>query len=76
MEYFLTSFFVSLFLFFKDDFYGLHRQEVLAKYAPRLKIGTIENETPKIAIPKPGDLSKVPYAEPSYWMGFKSPYFK
>ncbi|KAI7847680.1 acyl-CoA dehydrogenase/oxidase [Circinella umbellata] len=58
-----------------DDFYGLHRQEVIVKYAPRLKIGTIENESPKIAIPKPGDLSKVPYAEPSYWMGFKSPYF-
>ncbi|KAJ8653724.1 hypothetical protein O0I10_010646 [Lichtheimia ornata] len=58
-----------------DDFYGLHRQEVLIKYAPRLKIGTIANETPQIALPAPDAISKVPYAEPSYWMGFKSPYF-
>lgn len=59
-----------------DDFYGLHRQEVLIKYAPRLKIGTIEGEVAQVTIPTPGDLSAVPYAEPSYWMGFKSPYFK
>ncbi|GAN04906.1 acyl-CoA dehydrogenase-like protein [Mucor ambiguus] len=58
-----------------DDFYGLHRQEVLIKYAPRLKIGTIEGEVAQVTIPAPGDLSAVPYAEPSYWMGFKSPYF-
>ena len=57
-----------------DDFYGLHRQEVLMKYAPRLKIGTISNEKPQIAVPEPGALSTVPYGEPSYWMGFKSPY--
>jgi hypothetical protein len=49
---------------------------VLIKYAPRLKIGTIENEVAQVNIPVPGDLSAVPYAEPSYWMGFKSPYFK
>lgn len=59
-----------------DAFYGLHRQEVLVKYAPRLKIGVIANEKPQIEIPAPDAISKVPYAEPSYWMGFKSPYFK
>lgn len=59
-----------------EDFYGLHRQEILIKYAPRLKIGTIENEVAQVNIPQPGDLSAVPYAEPSYWMGFKSAYFK
>lgn len=57
-----------------DAFYGLHRQEVLVKYA-RYKIGTIENEQPQIDMVQPGDYSKVPYAEPSAWMGFKSPYF-
>ena len=59
-----------------EDFYGLHRQDVLIKYAPRLKIGSIENEVSQVSIPSPGDLSAVPYAEPSYWMGFKSAYFK
>ncbi|KAI9311301.1 acyl-CoA dehydrogenase/oxidase [Dichotomocladium elegans] len=58
-----------------DAFYGLHRQDVLVKYA-RYKIGTIEGETPQIEFREPGTLSKVPYAEPSAWMGFKSPYFK
>ncbi|CDS04548.1 hypothetical protein LRAMOSA07195 [Lichtheimia ramosa] len=58
-----------------DAFYGLHRQEVLRKYA-RYKIGTIEGEKPQIEFREPGSLSKVPYAESSAWMGFKSPYFK
>lgn len=58
-----------------EDFYGLHRQEVLIKYA-RLKIGTIEGEVAQVNIPSHGDLSAVPYAEPSYWMGFKSAYLK
>ncbi|KAI7864162.1 acyl-CoA dehydrogenase/oxidase [Spinellus fusiger] len=58
-----------------EDFYGLHRQEVLEKYS-KYKIGTIANEKPKITMHQHGDFSKVPYAEPSAWMGFKSPYFK
>ncbi|KAI8092749.1 acyl-CoA dehydrogenase/oxidase [Halteromyces radiatus] len=58
-----------------DDFYGLHRQEVLLKFAPRLKIGTIVNEEPSIRQPESGDLSIVPYGEPSFWMGFHSPYY-
>ncbi|KAI8391791.1 acyl-CoA dehydrogenase/oxidase [Radiomyces spectabilis] len=58
-----------------EDFYGLHRQEVLVKYA-RYKIGTVANEEPKYEIRQAGALSKVPYAESSAWMGFKSPYFK
>lgn len=57
-----------------DAFYGLHRQEVLVKYN-RYKIGTIANEKPQIEIRQPGAISKVPYAESSAWMGFKSPYF-
>lgn len=58
-----------------DAFYGLHRQEVLLKYN-RYKIGTIQGEEPQIAIRQPGEISRVPYAEPSAWMGYKSPYFK
>lgn len=58
-----------------DAFYGLHRQEVLIKY-DRLKIGTIAGEEPQISIRQPGEISRVPYAESSAWMGYKSPYFK
>lgn len=58
-----------------DDFYGLHRQDVLVKY-DRYRIGTIANEQPQIEFYKSGEMSKVPYAESSAWMGFKSPYFK
>ncbi|SAL95004.1 hypothetical protein [Absidia glauca] len=57
-----------------DVFYGLHKQDVLLKY-DRYKIGTIVNETPQVTFNEAGDLSKVPYAESSFWMGFKSPYF-
>ncbi|KAI9020648.1 acyl-CoA dehydrogenase/oxidase [Phycomyces nitens] len=58
-----------------EDFYGLHRQEVLVKYS-KYKIGTIANEKAQIAIRQNGDFSKVPYGESSAWMGFKSPYYK
>ncbi|KAI9313275.1 acyl-CoA dehydrogenase/oxidase [Dichotomocladium elegans] len=57
-----------------EAFYGLHRQEVLVKYQ-RYKIGTVDGEKPQIEIRQPGSLSKVPYAEASAWMGFKSAYF-
>ncbi|CDH52513.1 acyl-dehydrogenase [Lichtheimia corymbifera JMRC:FSU:9682] len=57
-----------------DAFYGLHRQEVLLKYN-RYKIGTIAGETPQIEFREAGSLTKVPYGEPSAWMGFRSPYY-
>jgi alkylation response protein AidB-like acyl-CoA dehydrogenase len=55
--------------------FSLHRQEVLHKYDD-LCIGTIEGETPEVIDPAPGDLSTVPYAEPT-WLSpqFKSPYY-
>lgn len=60
------------------DFYNLHRQEVLYRYAPKLLIGTIAGETPVVAVdpPAPGSLSTVPYAEP-LWLSpaYKSPYY-
>ncbi|KAF2177396.1 acyl-CoA dehydrogenase family protein [Zopfia rhizophila CBS 207.26] len=57
-------------------FYNLHRQEVLEKYSS-LCIGTLSGEKPEVIVPKPGDLSPVPYAEP-LWLREegKSPYFK
>eukprot|EP01117_Protostelium_nocturnum_P013971 TRINITY_DN526_c0_g1_i1.p1 TRINITY_DN526_c0_g1~~TRINITY_DN526_c0_g1_i1.p1 ORF type:complete len:511 (+),score=185.77 TRINITY_DN526_c0_g1_i1:93-1625(+) len=58
-----------------EIFYGLHRQEVLTKYK-RFLIGRVEGTSPSIDFHKPGDISAVPYAEPSFWSGLKSPYFK
>lgn len=72
----LFGIFIHSNLSYKDDFFGLHRLEVLTKYAPRLKIGQVEGEVSQVALQVPGDLSKIPYGEPSFWMGFKSPYFK
>ncbi|KAF8650967.1 hypothetical protein AX16_005003 [Volvariella volvacea WC 439] len=58
-------------------FFGLHRHEVLLKpqYA-RLQIGTIAGRKEYIKAPAPGDLSKVPYGEPT-WLseGYHSPYY-
>ncbi|KAI9710466.1 MAG: hypothetical protein M1820_002602 [Bogoriella megaspora] len=56
-------------------FYNLHRHEVLQKYSS-LCIGTVEGETPEVIDPQPGDLSKVPYAEPLWLVPqFKSSYY-
>jgi hypothetical protein len=58
------------------EFFGLHRLEALLKYEKTLCVGTINGEEPQITIPKPGDLSLVPYAEPMWLTSqFKSPYF-
>jgi alkylation response protein AidB-like acyl-CoA dehydrogenase len=57
-------------------FYNLHRHEVLEKYA-RYQIGKIEGEEPQVVDYIPGDLSPVPYAEPT-WVKpeYASPYYK
>jgi len=48
---------------------------VKPQYA-RLQIGVIEGEKPVIHGRVPGELSKVPYAEPTWLVdGFYSPYF-
>jgi len=56
-------------------FYNLHRHEVLQQYAS-LCIGAVEGEKPEVVDPQPGELSRVPYAEP-LWLTpqFKSPYY-
>ncbi|KAF8305920.1 peroxisomal acyl-CoA-dehydrogenase [Clavulina sp. PMI_390] len=60
-----------------NAFFGLHRQEVLAtpRYA-RLQVGTIANQKSLLKTPQYGDLSEIPYAEPS-WLtkGYHSPYY-
>ncbi|KAK0438190.1 peroxisomal acyl-CoA-dehydrogenase [Desarmillaria tabescens] len=60
-----------------EAFYGLHRHEVLQKpQYQRLQIGVIEGEGPSIHPRAIGELSRVPYGEPT-WLtsGYFSPYF-
>eukprot|EP00516_Mucochytrium_quahogii_P001769 CAMPEP_0203759814 /NCGR_PEP_ID=MMETSP0098-20131031/13055_1 /ASSEMBLY_ACC=CAM_ASM_000208 /TAXON_ID=96639 /ORGANISM=" , Strain NY0313808BC1" /LENGTH=517 /DNA_ID=CAMNT_0050653049 /DNA_START=166 /DNA_END=1719 /DNA_ORIENTATION=- len=62
-----------------DVFFGLHRYDVLQKYAPKLMVGRLEgveerNEDNRIETN--GDISSVPYSEPSAWQGAASPYWK
>ncbi|KAH9063870.1 acyl-CoA dehydrogenase NM domain-like protein [Lactarius vividus] len=61
-----------------DAFYGLHRHEVLQRpQYQRLQVGYIDGETPSLIGRVDGQLSKVPYAEPT-WLaeGYHSPYYK
>lgn len=58
-------------------FFGLHRHEVLVRpQYRRLQIGTVQGQKELIKAPQPGELSKVPYAEPT-WLsqGYYSPYY-
>lgn len=58
-------------------FFSLHRHEILLKpQYKRLQIGTIQGEEETIRSMKPGELSHVPYAEPT-WLskGYYSPYY-
>ncbi|KAF5371965.1 hypothetical protein D9615_008065 [Tricholomella constricta] len=58
-------------------FFGLHRQEVLFKpQYTRLQIGKIQGQEETIRPLAPGELSQVPYAEPT-WLskGYYSPYY-
>jgi len=57
------------------DFYSMHRHEVLGKYRSMI-IGRIHNKTPQIVARGIGELSTVPYAEPTWLIpAFKSPYY-
>ncbi|KAJ3069385.1 hypothetical protein HDU98_007514 [Podochytrium sp. JEL0797] len=56
-----------------EEFYSLHRHAVLLKFN-KFAIGNIAGEKPKI-LQEVGSMSKVPYAEDSFWMGTKSPYY-
>jgi len=60
-----------------EDFYGLHRNEVLDKYA-RLRKGRVADAGPEriTASEAHGSISAVPFAEPAHLQGLTSPYFK
>ncbi|KAJ8587519.1 acyl-CoA dehydrogenase NM domain-like protein [Rhizopogon salebrosus TDB-379] len=60
-----------------EAFYGLHRHEVLERpQYQRLQIGTITGQQPVIYGRIAGEISDVPYAEPT-WLspGYHSPYY-
>eukprot|EP00232_Nephroselmis_pyriformis_P022197 CAMPEP_0182864474 /NCGR_PEP_ID=MMETSP0034_2-20130328/7186_1 /TAXON_ID=156128 /ORGANISM="Nephroselmis pyriformis, Strain CCMP717" /LENGTH=515 /DNA_ID=CAMNT_0024996729 /DNA_START=72 /DNA_END=1619 /DNA_ORIENTATION=+ len=58
-----------------QEFFALHRTEILTKYA-RLVVGTISDaRTPEAWVAAPGAISPVPYAESSFWQEWHSPYF-
>ncbi|KAJ3393449.1 hypothetical protein HDU84_001939 [Entophlyctis sp. JEL0112] len=57
-----------------EEFYSLHRHSVLQKYS-KFAIGSIQGEKQKIMQAEEGAMSKVPFAEDSYWMGSQSPYY-
>jgi len=60
-----------------DAFYGLHRHEVLEKYAPRLVIGRIEGaHNPPLKMETAADISAVPFAEAPFFRGEASPVWK
>jgi alkylation response protein AidB-like acyl-CoA dehydrogenase len=57
-----------------EQFYALHRHEVLEKYLGKLQVGVIENgmhEEPSNL----GEISEVPFAEHIAWRDYDSPYF-
>jgi len=59
-----------------EDFYGLHRADVLDKYQ-RLKKGRLADApAQKKKKSNAAAISRVPFAEPAYEQGFESPYFK
>lgn len=58
-------------------FFGLHRHEVLLRTQyKRLQIGTVVGQKELVKAPTPGELSRVPYGEPT-WLtkGYFSPYY-
>ncbi|KAG1733647.1 acyl-CoA dehydrogenase/oxidase [Suillus paluster] len=60
-----------------EAFYGLHRHEILERpQYQRLQIGTLQGEQPVIYSRIVGEISDVPYAEPT-WLtqGYHSPYY-
>uniref|UniRef100_A0A7S3Z3U1 Cytochrome b5 heme-binding domain-containing protein n=1 Tax=Lotharella globosa TaxID=91324 RepID=A0A7S3Z3U1_9EUKA len=60
-----------------DQFLAFHRMSVFDKYAPQLFKGLVRGATSTFESKekRSTQLSRVPYAEPSYWQGFKSPYY-
>jgi len=59
-----------------EEFYSLHRHEVLSKYA-RLQIGVLnDGSEEKFESAESANISEVPYAEAPFWRdGWHSPYY-
>lgn len=59
-----------------EIFYSLHRAEHLKQYSDRLLVGRLPTTTAsRPQFPAAAHISAVPYAEPSAWQHFKSPYY-
>jgi predicted heme/steroid binding protein len=60
-----------------SEFFALHRTDVLRSHGSRLVIGTVEGAKADsiLKASAPGTISLVPFAESSFWQGFKSPYY-
>mmetsp|Transcript_41629 Transcript_41629/g.107712 ORF Transcript_41629/g.107712 Transcript_41629/m.107712 type:complete len:526 (-) Transcript_41629:171-1748(-) len=56
-----------------EVFWSYHAYEVLKKYA-KLKIGLLEGAKP-LKVIESDEISTVPFSEPSYWLGWESPYY-
>mmetsp|Transcript_12882 Transcript_12882/g.29153 ORF Transcript_12882/g.29153 Transcript_12882/m.29153 type:complete len:525 (-) Transcript_12882:81-1655(-) len=56
-----------------EVFYSYHMHEVIQKQQ-RLKIGRLEGAK-EVHIVDSSEISNVPFAEPSYWLGWKSMYY-
>ena len=58
-----------------EAFWALHRQEVLVKWADRLRVGKIEGYDEDDDVDSLREISNVPYAEHAVEAGFESPYY-
>ena len=60
-----------------EAFFDLHRKEIIAKFGPKLQVGTIKGKS-RLFVPSELPLIDpiTPFAEPSFWRGWKSPYYK
>ena len=58
-----------------EEFFSLHRQEVLVKYEKKLLVGTMEGFDEDDTVVGIGEISEVPYSEHPAWLNFESPYF-
>ena len=61
-----------------EKFYAFHRGDILQGLAAKYVIGTVSTPPSKrkaTVVLQPGELSKVPYAEPSAFQGLPSPFY-
>lgn len=61
-----------------DKFYAFHRGDVLRSMASKYVIGVVSDPPSgkkATVVLEPGELSRVPYAEPSAFQGLPSPYY-